>query len=235
MEKIEDLRDALSNAAKVGQVETVSEILAQFEVNAETLNTKDNTGYTPLMWAVDQGYIEVVKVLLDHRNDNGKPLIDLNEKDNDNRTALILASMLGHGEIVNTILAQLEANTEALNAKDNTGFTALIWAVNQSNVEVVRALLAHRDGDGEPLIDVNEKDNQGRTALMMASMLRHGDISRLILVHQLSRNPWTALQRSSLFNGLSRNEVGSFARDFTRSFILALVVAAVITTPRAYY
>ena len=157
--------------------------------------------------------------------------------------------MLGYVEIADMILDQPEANTETLNAKDDTGFTALIWAVNQGNVEVVKVLLDHRDGNGESLIDVNEKDNRGRTALMMASMLGYGEISRLILVHQLSVNPWTALQRSSLFNRLSGNEVGIFARGFARGFIcnliFGLVVAAavnlykdsqrVVTIPREYH
>ncbi len=137
------------------------------------------------------------------------------------------AAKEGNLEIVGMILAQPEVNTEILNAQDKAGLTALMWAVEKGNVGVVKVLLAHRDDKGNYPVDIG--------IIGDIALAGQPEISQLISAHQLLTNPWTALQRSSLF--IYRNRVGIL--------ISCLVVAAaerlymhsqqVVTIPHKQY
>ena len=41
-----------------------TEIVALLLANSAGMNTKDNDGWTPLMWAEDRGHLDVVRTLL---------------------------------------------------------------------------------------------------------------------------------------------------------------------------
>jgi len=77
-------------AARVGDLKRVQEILKEGKVD---INKKDKNGNTALIWASQEGHIEIVKSLLA----NGA---NINEKDKYGNTALIWASQEGHIEIV---------------------------------------------------------------------------------------------------------------------------------------
>ena len=99
-------------------------------------------GITALMAASQNGYVEVVKELLNSG-------ADINAKDNDGCTALMLASENGHLEVVNELL-----NRGAdIRARDNHGKTVLTHAcfLRESARPLIMTLLAHgaapKEGD----------------------------------------------------------------------------------------
>jgi ankyrin repeat protein len=117
------------------------------------INVTDEGGQTALMLAADQGHIDTVKVLLQHR-----PLLDLQNKLGG--TALMMASFNGHFEVVTELLK----SGADVNAKAKSGYTALIVASarqNETAVQIINLLLDQK-------ADINTQDQEGYTALMTA-------------------------------------------------------------------
>jgi len=84
-----DLNESLLNAARNGSLSGVKTALE----NGANVNTKDNKGITPLMYASVNGQTAAVKLLIE--ND-----ANVNEKANDGWTALMRASFEGHTDVV---------------------------------------------------------------------------------------------------------------------------------------
>jgi ankyrin repeat protein len=75
--------------------------ILQFLLEKEGINVNVRAGYfeeTALMNACEKGYIEIAKLLINHKN------IDVNLKNNKFETALELALKKGHTEIVNLLI-----------------------------------------------------------------------------------------------------------------------------------
>lgn len=150
-------------------------------------------GYSPLMWAVENGSLKTVKALLKAKNININLLAGCN---NPQTTPLMLAIQLGKEKIVDlfidhgfrhkcidyediisrTICAKYKASiavkliqssqlhgTQINHQCDSTGTTKLIDSIRSNQLEVFCALL---ELEG---IDVNIKDKHGMTALMIAA------------------------------------------------------------------
>lgn len=79
----------LVHSAKNGDVARVKTMLAQ----GKNVNTKDNDGDTPLMWAALEGHLKVVKILLAHG-------ADVNAIDKYGDTALYYAKFYGDPKII---------------------------------------------------------------------------------------------------------------------------------------
>jgi len=124
------------------------------------------TGYTPLIWASDAGYVEVIVELLKH------PDIRINQPDKNGYTALIWAADLDQPDIVRILCQQPDIE---VNATDVDGHTALIWATDKGNIEVVNHLLNHKK------IDVNIQDQDGLSALMCAVTLGKVEVAKRLL------------------------------------------------------
>ncbi|KAI2494513.1 serine/threonine kinase [Fragilaria crotonensis] len=134
----------------------------------EDVNVKNEHGNTALVWASNNGHLEVVRALLMH---NG---VDVNIKDHAGASALYYASYNGHVEVVRALLNH---NGVDVNIKDNDGDTPLICASLSGHLEVVRALLHHQG------VDVNIQTNYGDTALIWASFGGHEEVVRALLNH----------------------------------------------------
>lgn len=72
------------------------------------VNGRDDYGYTPLMWAAQQGHVLTCEALI-------KRGADVNARDKQGRTALLIATVKGHIEVVKALMAhhadpQLKAN-----------------------------------------------------------------------------------------------------------------------------
>ena len=133
-------------------------------------NIKDSFGRTMLMWAVEDGKVDLVRNLLESRATN------VNARDNNGETALLIATKKGNDEIVKLLLTREDIN---VNAKDNTGRTPLMAAASAGYIEILYLLIVR------PELDVNstlflEKE----TALLQAVIKRHITTVRILLTHE---------------------------------------------------
>ena len=165
-------------------------------------DSEDIDGRTPLSWAAEYGYEEVVKLLLakddvdlDSRNDrfgrtplswaaeNGhkevvelllaKHGVDPDSRDSDGRTPLLWAAQYGHKEVVKLLLAKYGVNPDS---KDSDGRTPLLWAVEYGYEEVVKLLLTKDD------VDLDSRDDRfGRTPLSWAAKNGCKEVVELLL------------------------------------------------------
>ena len=154
------------------------------------MNATDDCGMTPFLEAYHRRHKEVVKLLLDHLDENGKTKIvklllkiynveesGLNAKNDFGSTALMAACHRGYTEVVKLLLDHTDETTD-FNAKDRFGWTALMCACRLGHTDIVKLLLDHSDGT----IDINAKDdNFGVTALMWACIEGRTDVVKLLL------------------------------------------------------
>ena len=118
----------LLKAAKANDLSKVNEALAQ---NAD-VNAKDETGYTPLLWAVLNGNKDIVEALI-------KKKANVNEKTKEDETALMLATFLANQDLINVLLA---AGAD-VNAKTNAErpINALIIAGATGSNSIINKLI----------------------------------------------------------------------------------------------
>ena len=177
------------------------------------LNAQDKTGRSALYLAVQQGYEDVVELLL-MRED-----VETDAQDLRGRTPLSLAAEAGHERIVSLLLARTGNQVDLRNIN---GQSPLYRAVSEGQTVVVEMLLARGDVDvnskdalgkaplhraaqlgfelivelllKRPDIDVNARDNYGMTALSLAVEKGYEGVVKLILekegVDTMTRDKW---------------------------------------------
>jgi len=139
------------------------EIVIELLKYTKDINHKDDSGSNALIYAVQNGHTDIVRLLL-QKNAN----IDM--QSNIRNTALILAAQNGHKDIVRLLLDK-DAN---INIKDNAGCTALIRAVMKGHTDIAKLLIAAGT-------DINIQNNNRCTTLIYAAYNNHTDIVRLLL------------------------------------------------------
>ena len=175
----------LHKAVRKGQIEKVITILDSAEDPKSLVNTEYG-GQMPLHIAVEEGYVEMVPLLLkygakieavdeqgrtplilassgyDERFEITKILLENGAKieaiDNEKKTALIHASKEGHTNTVN-ILLDHNANIEAIDDKKKR---PLMYASEEGHTNTVNTLL-------ERGAKIEAIDDEERTALILAS------------------------------------------------------------------
>lgn len=178
---------------------------------------------SPLITAVVNGHIVVVKTLLTHRSiavdridatgqtalhwaaTGNKPEMvacllargaNVNLKNRGGDAALVLAVKTGHLDVVKTLLAHKDV---ALNEVDSSNWSALHLAAYGNKLEVAECLLAAG-------ANVNVLGPSSRTALMLAAEYGHVDILKLLLrynrfnVLQVDATGQTALHIAVAYN-----------------------------------
>ncbi|CAK9040607.1 unnamed protein product [Durusdinium trenchii] len=131
------------------------------------------TGHPPVLpmsSAAAQGYLEVVRLLLEAGADK-------NAANQDGATALIKAAANGHLEVVRVLL---EAGADKIAAKQD-GAAALMIAAQNGHLEAVRALL-------EAGADKIAAKQDGAAALMIAAQNGHLEVVRALLEAGADKN-----------------------------------------------
>lgn len=118
----------LIDAARYGDLDKVKELID----NGANFNIKDGIfKKTPLYFAVCNGYLEIVKYLIDEKK------ADFNVKDNDGRTPLHLAASNGCLEIVKYLIDKKKVD---FTIKSNFGDTPLCEAISAGWLNVAKTL-----------------------------------------------------------------------------------------------
>lgn len=128
------------------------------------INAKSQGGNTALHLAAKNGYIKIVKTLLE----NGA---GVNAQNHDGETPLHWAADNDHTEVVKVLLE----NGARVNIVDKDGETPLHWAIETGHINVVTALLEKGN------INVDIRDELEKTSLHWSVLYDHIDIVKVLL------------------------------------------------------
>ena len=142
------------NAARTGDTALLQKL---YLLKHDTLESKNEAGFTPLILASYRGQINAVQFLV-----NKKVNLDTGSPEG---PALLGASYNGHLKIAQ-ILLQAGAN---VNVTNEEGFTALMYAVMKNNLEMTRLLMSW--GASKDLLN-----SGGKSAASFISPLTFPDI-----------------------------------------------------------
>ena len=128
--------------------------------------------WTPIMLAAVNGYLEVVRILLEHG-------VHINAASKHGYTSLSQSTYYGHVETVRLLLH----HGADIGTRDENYETPLHAASSPSRLDlkVARLLLEHN-------AEVDAKNKDGRTPLHLASSLGHTEVVRLLLDHGANPN-----------------------------------------------
>jgi ankyrin repeat protein len=157
---ISDKDVLLLNAARSGNFNQILAILTQ----GANVDATDRDGTTALMFAAQQGYTEIVRVLIEAGANLNLP------RKRYGLTALMLAASEARADVLQTLVA---AGAD-VNAKNDDGSTALMIAAHKGHLMVVQILL----GAGA---DVNLQDKDEDSALKLAAQEGHSSVVKALL------------------------------------------------------
>lgn len=135
-------------------------------------NETDSCQNTPLLLAIERGFINVVETLLkDHRTDpnQGNELFEFQD------SPLIYACYLGLNNIASLLVSHSRVN---LNLPSKHGLSPLIICIELNNLQLVSLLLSHQS------IDINYKCPFEKSALFSACSLNNEDAIKLLIQHK---------------------------------------------------
>ena len=147
-------------ASKHGHADRVAVLLQSPYLE---VNSQNNDGYTALMKASLNGFIEVVRLLLEKG-----ARVDLQDKQG--RSALLHASSNGHIHVVQMLLE----NGAQVDLRDDNGRSALLHASSKGHLLAVEMLL--KKG-----AQIDLQDNRSWTPLMKAYQNGHEDVIASLL------------------------------------------------------
>lgn len=177
-------RDALQLCVWKNHVD----IAALLVKNGADTNSKDSLGVTPLIHAVELGFAEMTKLLLDKGADIHYKL----KLGGTTNTVLFFAAFKGQAETAKLLIEYGADVNEVL--EDSDGFTPLICAARLGFVDVVKVLI---EGGADVNFQMEPKDiwweeigmwcpprynpYDGQTALMKAARFGHVEIARMLV------------------------------------------------------
>jgi len=150
---------SIHQAALEGQISQVKNLLT----DGLDVNTVDEDGRTPLMYAAFNGHDEILRLLID------KGAL-INASDTNGRTALMMASSGPYPATVKTLLDH-QADPNLTDKEEH--FTALMYAAAEGQLDAVKILLAY---NADPAL----KDIDGDDALIFARNNGHGAIAIIL-------------------------------------------------------
>jgi len=167
------------------------------------INSRDDRGSTPLVWAARNGHEEVVEMFL--RRQEVQPdqsdlsgltpllyaiqcrhervveillkqiIVDPDRPDRRGKTPLSYAAQDGLDGVVKVLLGRREVNPDK---EDLSGNTPLSFAAENGHVRVVEILLGRHE------VNPNKPDNNGQTPLMLATGLGFQEVITLLLYYE---------------------------------------------------
>lgn len=189
------IEDQLFVAIKYRDIRQGGQFIDFFTKNGVDLNQVERLDKTPLKLAAEEGFQDIVQILIDNGADvNGKPqqrtpLMDAAQKgkkdavqallknnadidavDKEGDTALHVAALAGQAEMCEFLMA----NGANVHAKNENGSSTLHFAARAGNTALCELFIANG-------VDVNCRDNDGCTPLILAgnaecidTLLAHG-------------------------------------------------------------
>eukprot|EP00601_Ochromonadales_sp_CCMP2298_P019614 CAMPEP_0173314196 /NCGR_PEP_ID=MMETSP1143-20121109/25191_1 /TAXON_ID=483371 /ORGANISM="non described non described, Strain CCMP2298" /LENGTH=341 /DNA_ID=CAMNT_0014256751 /DNA_START=114 /DNA_END=1136 /DNA_ORIENTATION=- len=165
-------------AAERGETQRVIDYLT---INGVPLNTKNNFGVSAIIFAANNGNVDLVQALVGIG-------AKIEDRSNNWRTPLLCASYWGHYDCVQ-YLTSVGAN---IAATDIEGMTPLMAATKNGNIEVVQLLL---DRGADPLA----KNVFNGTAMTIAQIQRNTDMISILqpyfVEEDTETNPYTIMRR----------------------------------------
>jgi len=162
----------LHYAAEKGDESIVMALLLHPNIE---VNSKTNTGKTPLLLASENGHGKVVNELL-------KSGADVNIVDNWESSALIWSAANSHSDIVSELLKIDGIN---LDLQDDGGYTALMYAVIYGNETIVKMLLeAGADLKLKTLEYTGDKEDANHDVFLFAEKYKSKPIINLLKNYQ---------------------------------------------------
>ncbi|OHT03977.1 hypothetical protein TRFO_28638 [Tritrichomonas foetus] len=145
-------------ASCFGHLDTIKLLLAK----GANINHQDKDGLSPLQHASQNGYADIVEILLSFDN------IDVNSKHKFDMDSLHWACQKGHLEIVKMLLNTHKVD---INGVDDENWTPVHWAVQNGHDEILQLLLS------QPGIKINVHQKDEMTPLHFAATT--GNLSAL--------------------------------------------------------
>ena len=134
------------------------------------VNKLDFHNYSPLLFAVIWGWLDIVKLLLDKG-------AKVDQVDVVGETCLMLAVKHNHLDVVEFLVEETDIG---INSKNSDGSTALVLAINNENVDICECLLAY---DADP----NALNYAKKTPLKLACAAQSTEIAHLLLDFKAQR------------------------------------------------
>lgn len=149
---------SIFDIARSGSVEELNQAIQN---NKSIIDSKNESGYTPLILACYKQNNSVARMLIE----KGCDINYVSEMG----SALMACSVNGNNEIALFLLN----NNCNVNLTDSNGTTALMYAVQFGNIELVKALLAAS-------ADKSKIDKKGKTAFEYAVFSGNNEITNLL-------------------------------------------------------
>lgn len=146
------------DASRKGDVTVLKQLYAK---NPSVINTKNDSGYSPLMLAAYRGKFEAVQFLVDK--------VKTVDDDSKYGTPLMAAAVKGYTKIAKLLID----NNANVNSKDENGTTALHYAAMFKFYDIAKYLI-------ECNALSNIKDIRGNTALDYAKLIKDERLINLI-------------------------------------------------------
>ncbi|KAK6360342.1 Ankyrin repeat and SOCS box containing [Orbilia blumenaviensis] len=145
-------------------------LLASSKHKPDITATETKDGFTPLHKAIEKGWVDGIKLLLEHGADIEAATTTSKS------TPLMLAVKFGHLDAVRTLL-NYNARVVCYN---NIGMSPILTAAERGHLDILKLLWYHLGPAGAEEVK-NDENSTGRTALFLATKRGHTDTIKFLI------------------------------------------------------